>query len=283
MKRYHMSWGYEEEVEDQVGDWCRYSDYADLEAQLHEAQAENADKERYTMELFNRAKSAEDLIAMLINFIPTPENVNALPEGIRRYVHDIETRCDPSGDIQTIACLHDTNQGLELWAKELQDENRQLEAENAALRADNAKHQEAVEYFVQRNLDLQKEIDAYRADQASMFESMQYIHQEYLDAGKNWTRNKDNVLINLQNIGNQSIIHIIGNKRSASLLQELEALRAVYKEAKAYRKAMEALEIAEIDKKLGLIDDDYYVYCAGDAAVKKTDLDDALAAAKGGS
>lgn len=28
--------------------------------------------------------------------------VNALPDRLRRYVHDLETRCDPAGDVRTI-------------------------------------------------------------------------------------------------------------------------------------------------------------------------------------
>lgn len=117
--------GWWDETEEAIEDWNkRYSDVAALEARLQEAQ---------------------DLMAMLINFVPTPENVNALPEGIRRYVHDLETKCDPAGDIQTIACLRDTAQGLELWAKEIQDENYKLQAENAALESQLALTEKALE------------------------------------------------------------------------------------------------------------------------------------------
>jgi hypothetical protein len=31
---------------------------------------------------------------------PTPENINALPEPLRRFVHDVETNCDPQGIIR---------------------------------------------------------------------------------------------------------------------------------------------------------------------------------------
>lgn len=37
----------------------------------------------------------------------TADEVNALPEKVRRYIHDIETRCDPAGEVRTIACLRD--------------------------------------------------------------------------------------------------------------------------------------------------------------------------------
>ena len=38
---------------------------------------------------------------------PTDDNINALPAPLRRYIHDIETKCDPAGDIRTIAVLRD--------------------------------------------------------------------------------------------------------------------------------------------------------------------------------
>jgi len=41
----------------------------------------------------------------LREFIPDAAHINALPEPIRQYIHDLETRCDPAGDVQTIACL----------------------------------------------------------------------------------------------------------------------------------------------------------------------------------
>jgi hypothetical protein len=34
---------------------------------------------------------------------PTAEEINALPEKFRQYIHDLETRCDKSGGLQTIA------------------------------------------------------------------------------------------------------------------------------------------------------------------------------------
>ena len=34
---------------------------------------------------------------------PTAEEINALPDKFRQYIHDLETCCDKSGDGQTIA------------------------------------------------------------------------------------------------------------------------------------------------------------------------------------
>jgi len=53
-------------------------------------------------------------------WLPTAENVNALLEGIRRYVHDLETRCDPAGDVQTMALQADTIRGLDAKVRELE-------------------------------------------------------------------------------------------------------------------------------------------------------------------
>lgn len=52
-------------------------------------------------------------IDMPDNWLPTPENINALPEPLRRYVHDLETRCDPAGDIARLAVLRDQNRQLQ--------------------------------------------------------------------------------------------------------------------------------------------------------------------------
>ncbi len=50
------------------------------------------------------------------------ENVNALPEGVRRYVHDLETRCDPTHEVQKMALQADTIRGLDARVRELEAE-----------------------------------------------------------------------------------------------------------------------------------------------------------------
>jgi len=47
------------------------------------------------------------------NWTPTSANINALPEPIRLYVHDLETNCDHTGNVQTIACLRENQAALE--------------------------------------------------------------------------------------------------------------------------------------------------------------------------
>ncbi len=35
------------------------------------------------------------------------DQINALPQPLRQYIHDLEARCDPAGDVQTIASLRE--------------------------------------------------------------------------------------------------------------------------------------------------------------------------------
>jgi hypothetical protein len=44
---------------------------------------------------------------------PTVDEINALPERFRRYIHDLETRCDKSSDVQTIAILREDRDALQ--------------------------------------------------------------------------------------------------------------------------------------------------------------------------
>lgn len=39
---------------------------------------------------------------------PTAENINALPEPLRRWIMMLETRADPAGDLRELVQLRDT-------------------------------------------------------------------------------------------------------------------------------------------------------------------------------
>jgi hypothetical protein len=52
---------------------------------------------------------------------PTVDEINALPEKFRQYIHDLETRCDKSGDVQTIALLKEDREALQRRVEELED------------------------------------------------------------------------------------------------------------------------------------------------------------------
>lgn len=45
-------------------------------------------------------------------WLPTPENVNALPEPVRAYIHQLETRADPAGDLRARVIAEDTVRAL---------------------------------------------------------------------------------------------------------------------------------------------------------------------------
>lgn len=43
---------------------------------------------------------------------PTSEAINELPEPVRRYVHDLETRCDPAGEVRDLTMIKAENEQL---------------------------------------------------------------------------------------------------------------------------------------------------------------------------
>lgn len=52
----------------------------------------------------------------------TSDEINALPERVRKYIHDLETRCDPAGDVAKLALQRDAIAGLERRILELVEE-----------------------------------------------------------------------------------------------------------------------------------------------------------------
>src|ERR1700743_1324695 len=48
-----------------------------------------------------------------VNWTPTPENINALPPGVRSYIHDLETMADPAGIVRENHCLREDNSEFE--------------------------------------------------------------------------------------------------------------------------------------------------------------------------
>jgi|HubBroStandDraft_5_1064220.scaffolds.fasta_scaffold2008989_1 hypothetical protein len=60
---------------------------------------------------------------------PTAEEINALPEKVRQYLHDLVTRCDPGGDVQTIAILREDRDAFQRRVEELEARIAQQERE----------------------------------------------------------------------------------------------------------------------------------------------------------
>jgi hypothetical protein len=73
------------------------------------------------------------LTAGMYTFIPDPEHINALPEPVRRYVHDLATRVDPAGDTAQIALLKENNAALWKRVQELEGQIAQLRPKAADL------------------------------------------------------------------------------------------------------------------------------------------------------
>jgi hypothetical protein len=59
---------------------------------------------------------------------PTAAEINALPEKVRLYIHDLVSRCDKSGDVQTIAILREDRDALAREVEELKAELQSLRA-----------------------------------------------------------------------------------------------------------------------------------------------------------
>jgi hypothetical protein len=45
-------------------------------------------------------------------WMPTAQNINVLPEPLRRYIHEFETVCDPASDVQMLFRLKAENRML---------------------------------------------------------------------------------------------------------------------------------------------------------------------------
>jgi hypothetical protein len=55
-------------------------------------------------------------------WLPDPEHFNALPQPLRDYIHDLETRADPAGDVAQIAFLKETVDALLIKVRDLEKE-----------------------------------------------------------------------------------------------------------------------------------------------------------------
>jgi len=79
-------------------------------------------KEAEAMEelLNSKRESIERIKQLLINedWLPTPENINALPEPVRKYIRDIETNIDPQGMVRENVLIKDTCKALVLKLEE---------------------------------------------------------------------------------------------------------------------------------------------------------------------
>lgn len=73
---------------------------------------------------------------MAAGWTPTAANVNALPEPIRRYIHQLETTCDPSGDTQERVIAQDICRTQAIQLEQAEQQITTLTAERDQLQAD---------------------------------------------------------------------------------------------------------------------------------------------------
>jgi hypothetical protein len=63
------------------------------------------------------------------NWLPTPENVNALPGPVRKYIHDLETKADPAGIVAENTLLRDQTKYLDAMIGRLKAELARSDAQ----------------------------------------------------------------------------------------------------------------------------------------------------------
>jgi hypothetical protein len=54
------------------------------------------------------------------SWTPTTENINNLPKPLRRFVHDLQSNCDPAGMIRENICLKENLAALQCRIEELE-------------------------------------------------------------------------------------------------------------------------------------------------------------------
>ncbi len=65
-------------------------------------------------------------LADLEDFVPDAAHINALPLKLRKYIHDLETRADPGGDVKDAACQKDNADGLAVLLAESHEREKAL-------------------------------------------------------------------------------------------------------------------------------------------------------------
>ena len=107
---------------------------AELEAEITRKSCEFCDGRRYWV-----SEEGAEIICDFCSFdrwTPTSGNVNALPKPLRAYIHDIETKCDPAGDVRTIAIQEENLVALQVQVDELAAKAAKYDAGVAAIQVE---------------------------------------------------------------------------------------------------------------------------------------------------
>jgi len=84
------------------------------------------------------------IVQMLETFTPTSENINKLPEPLKRFIMELETRCDPAGDVSKLILQKDTIKALELKIETYEKKDHTRTKEHNFLVVENRKLYDAV-------------------------------------------------------------------------------------------------------------------------------------------
>jgi len=104
------------------------------------------------------------LRVLLTDWLPTAENINALPEALRKFIHDMETNADPAGMVAENALLKDT-------VAQLQVKITLLQATIDRLKIDRDKYK-------QHNAVAQKVAVAERVEKKKVQAKLDVAHRE---------------------------------------------------------------------------------------------------------
>jgi hypothetical protein len=79
--------------------------------------------------LLERAFNAGGAHAVPPNWLPTAKSINALPEPLRRYIHDMVSNADPAGTVREVTILRDQVQALSASNRMLRDAIAAIQAQ----------------------------------------------------------------------------------------------------------------------------------------------------------
>jgi hypothetical protein len=68
----------------------------------------------------------EEQVHAALNFKPTVDCINRLPDALRRWIMELETKCDPAGDLQRAVLAEGLCRELEGLLLQYKQENRRL-------------------------------------------------------------------------------------------------------------------------------------------------------------
>ncbi len=109
----------------------------------------------------------------LDDWTPTPENINALPRPLRKYLHDLETNADPAGMVAENAMLRTTVEQLQSVVTRYQDTIGRLKVDRDKYKEHNAVAQGVAKTERAEKKALNKKLDAGHRVRIELMEQLQ--------------------------------------------------------------------------------------------------------------